>query len=122
MVVRTDVEQLVATIKRLSSEKIASLLDYARFLEWQEQCRAYPGEKLYRRIRPDGTEELVPESKMPPGELALRGSVLAWGEWAQEQGLTEEDFEATLDEELNEIKKERFARKYEQAPKGLSGR
>ena len=110
MVVRTEVEQLVATVERLPSEKVASLLDYARFLEWQEQSRAYPGEKFYRRIRPDGTEELVPESKMSPGELVLRDSVLAWGEWAQEQGLTEEDFEATLDEELNEIKKERFAR------------
>lgn len=46
----------------------------------------------------------MPESKMPSGELSLRESVLAWGEWAQEQGLTEEDFEATLDEELDEIR------------------
>ena len=122
MAARTKVEQLMATIERLSSEKVASLLDYARFLEWLEQSRAYPGEKFYRRIRPDGTEELVPERKMPAGELALRDSVLAWGEWAQEQGLTEEDFEATLDEELNEIKKERFARKYGQTAKSLPGR
>lgn len=122
MAVRTAVEQLMATIERLPSEKVASLLDYARFLEWQEQSRAYPGEKFYRRIRPDGIEELVPESKMSPGELVLRDSVLAWGEWAQEQGLTEEEFEATLSEELDEIKKEQFARKYGQATKGLSGR
>lgn len=104
MAVRTKIEQLMATIERLPLEKVASLLDYAHFLEWQEQSKAYPGEKLYRRIRPDGTEELVPESKMPSGELSLRESVLAWGEWAQEQGLTEEDFEATLDEELDEIR------------------
>lgn len=122
MAVRTEIEQLMATIERLPPEKVASLLDYARFLEWQEQNKVYPGEKLYRRIKPDGTEELVPESKMSPGELALRDSVLAWGEWARERGLTEEDFEATVDEGLDEIRKERFAREYGQATKGLSGR
>jgi hypothetical protein len=79
MAVRTGVEQLMVTIERLPPEKVASLLDYARFLDWQEQSKVYPGEKLYRRIRPDGAEELVPESKMPPGELAVRASVLGAG-------------------------------------------
>lgn len=75
---RTDVEQLQAVVEQLSDEKISQLLNFARFLWWQEMAQldeATPieiwaeklaQEKGFASLNEDQVAYIVHESRSEP--------------------------------------------------------
>ncbi|HID88008.1 MAG TPA: hypothetical protein EYP55_11645 [Anaerolineae bacterium] len=85
------INQLVVTVKKLPHEKVASVLDYARFLEWQERWQAMQ-EEAQLRVPPWWREE---------PRLAVRERLAEWDRANEEAGIRSED-DLTLDDEIRE--------------------